>query len=476
MADEASTAISGATFENPDATFEELAESLMYKGKKVFDHKMDAAETGYTYYMAAVLPVNFMQVYPISEGVAEEIFTDKAEQKGLTFEITAAADGPETGHVTVVPSNNEDQYVFDCVPLSQWKSWSDEERMANWVKRYGVYFNIGQRVYKGEQAKTDMELYPNTEYIAFAFGYDNGGTTTEFFSKTFTTPALADPSGLELDVKYYDLTYNTVKVDVTPNSDDIFYFVGLAPTQGFNIETYAKELEDDIQYTLNYMMDMSGHENYVVAEDVYEKCLRGAQTGMNPYHLGLPNYLGLEAGTSYTFYWFAVSTDTGECVKKESIPDFIVTPVMYGGTATVSVEVMGFYDQNEAHDYVDPEYFSDPSEPRVVLPIEITGMSDDAVEVWYGFSGGANFEEVTDEWLFTYGIGGFIQTQWGDIDKVMYRQNEHYEDYVWFFFAAKDKNGVFGPITRIGIDTPEGGQGDIEELKAFYEEHKDNMY
>lgn len=119
--------------------------------------------------------------------------------------------------------------------------------------------------------------------------YDNGGTTTEFFSKTFTTPALADPSGLELDVKYYDLTYNTVKVDVTPNSDDIFYFVGLAPTQGFNIETYAKELEDDIQYTLNYMMDMSGHENYVVAEDVYEKCLRGAQTGMNPYHLGLPN-------------------------------------------------------------------------------------------------------------------------------------------------------------------------------------------
>ena len=127
---------------------------------------------------------------------------------------------------------------------------------------------------------------------------------------------------------------------------------------------------------------------------------------------------------------------------------------------------MGFYDQNEAHDYVDPEYFSDPSEPRVVLPIEITGMSDDAVEVWYGFSGGANFEEVTDEWLFTYGIGGFIQTQWGDIDKVMYRQNEHYEDYVWFFFAAKDKNGVFGPITRIGIDTPEGGQGEVYRRRS----------
>lgn len=44
------------------------------------------------------------------------------------------------------------------------------------------------------------------------------------------------------------------------------------------------------------------------------------------------------------------------------------------------------------------------------------------------------------------------------------------------FYERKTFYGVFGPITRIGIDTPEGGQGDIEELKAFYEEHKDNMY
>ncbi len=473
VANECAMSIRNIRFSDATLSSKECFEQVCHKGSlQNFTKEFDYSNKEYVYY-AAVLDYEDVDgsftVYGLSkQALVETVKTGTAEMIDMTLRVEAAVSSPESGHLTITPSSNDDSYVFDCVPLARWKNMTDEERQSSWNDRKDTYYNVGIGVYTGVQ-ESDVKLYPNTEYIAFAYGYADKSATTPMFSTTFTTPAISEEPAFNLSVDVSNISYTNASFTIKPNRDDVYYKLGLTAAAGFSIDNIKQSVEDDIAYTQNYMVDNSStYDNYVIAEDVEASCRRGAFSAGTVY--SLDGTISLTPNTQYVVYWVAVDTKTGKCT--ESGTKEFSTPKMYGGKATVKVNIGKFYNSKEAHDNVDAEKFYD-REDRVVIPIEITGVSDDAVEVWYGFSGGANFSTVTDEWLFD---GGRIVARWDDLDKVMYRNGEGYWDMVWFFFAAKDKDGVFGPITRVYIDTIEGNESPIEELKQFYEEHKDNMY
>lgn len=469
VASEVITDILNLKWTNSDLTDKECFEQVCHKGdllnyKKTFDY----TEKDYMYYVAAVSSEEFdgtFNVFGISKEAKVETFTmGKSAQVDMTFAITASATSPETATVKVVPSTDEHSYVFDCVPLARWKNMTDEQRQKSWTTRRAAFFNEGIDVYKGTQEKSDFELYPNTEYIAFAYGYGDRSTTTPFFSTTFSTPAIPAEPAFNIDVEIKNVEYTNVGIKFTPNRNDVYYCVGVVPEASFNKSACKQAIEDDIAYTSVYMVDDSyNYDNYVIAEDVKSLCRRGVLDA--DYIYSITGDARLQSNTDYLVYWFAVNTDTGKCEEFGSSK--FSTPKMHGGKATVDVNVGKFYNSKEAYDQVDSEMFN-PNPDYVVFPIEFVGKSDDAVEVWFGFSGGANFGMVDDDWIFEQ---GYIRSQWVDTSKVMYRSNE-YNDMAWFFFAAKDKDGTFGPITRIYVDTLKENESPIEELKAFYEAHK----
>lgn len=116
--------------------------------------------------------------------------TAQAAQSGMRVDIAVTNVTPLGAYVVFRPTVDDKPYFTDCIDYATYAGYGDDEafvraQVAALGEGIGAYLTVGYHTLDAEGF-----LDPETEYIAYAFGYDGGVTTPLMRSERFTTPVL----------------------------------------------------------------------------------------------------------------------------------------------------------------------------------------------------------------------------------------------------------------------------------------------
>jgi hypothetical protein len=130
--------------------------------------------------------------------VTTKFFTTAEEviDSSMTFDIVVSDIMWRGAAVKVVPSNNAATYYFDVVSKEEYDGYADGSEYANKtiIKLKNYSYNLGESFTYLLSLGTNtnrfnaIDIHPNTEYYAVAFGVDaDGALTTNVATKSFKT-------------------------------------------------------------------------------------------------------------------------------------------------------------------------------------------------------------------------------------------------------------------------------------------------
>lgn len=120
----------------------------------------------------------------ISSGISYSGFeTEKVEQSDLVLEINVYDITAYSAMMDIIPSN-DDQYTFILTPADDFAGMADEEILMMLLDGFWL-----QPVTGPVEKENIIDLYPDTSYAVYAFGYQGGMATTSLYTEIFTTPA-----------------------------------------------------------------------------------------------------------------------------------------------------------------------------------------------------------------------------------------------------------------------------------------------
>lgn len=162
----------------------------------------------------------------------------------------------------------------------------------SWGMSLSEYLEFGV-LYTGKQVFPKDGFKPGTEYCAYAYGMDaNGEFTTGLVKEIFETVAMTDCS---FTIEPRDVTKNSVLLEVTPERNDVSYYVAYVERKAFENDFHGSDSE---------LMQAT------VAQIRSNMALTGA-TWSDFVHLGAKSFpvASLLSGTDY--YAFAFGLDRG---------------------------------------------------------------------------------------------------------------------------------------------------------------------
>lgn len=150
----------------------------------------------------------------------------------LTVDISIDDITAENAKVTFIPSDNSQEYFFNIQMEDKYKGLSDNEIIEKAIKEAEGYF-FNSYLISGQFTDTPR-LVHDTDYIAYAFGYDRAtnNVTTGLFKKVFRSGHL-DVSELSFSISVTDLTPDTGTVTFTPTNDIDRYFYYVTESSDF---------------------------------------------------------------------------------------------------------------------------------------------------------------------------------------------------------------------------------------------------
>lgn len=159
-----------------------------------FCHKgnvtIEKSLTPYTSYLVALFAVSDDQV-PVLCSVPEVHYftTEGVAMSDLTIDLQVTDITPYTAQLTVVPSDNTEEYACVFLGREQVPSLDDETEVMKMIIN-----NFQPAIFKGQFSEQLMPLMPESEYSVLAFGVDNDLPTTALFRYDFTSAAAAESS------------------------------------------------------------------------------------------------------------------------------------------------------------------------------------------------------------------------------------------------------------------------------------------
>lgn len=170
--------------------------------------------------------------------------TEAPEQSSLTFKTEVFDLKFNGAKIGFSPSNDDETYFTDCMDYETFSSFESEQDVIAWViSQAGSSINsfLAQGYHIVDASSL---LSPETKYVAYAFGYNNGATTS-LATVEFTTPAMQTGSDASVSVDYKIVDAGTINsayegqtavyITLTPSSSAEHWYVAL-----FNsLEDYA---------------------------------------------------------------------------------------------------------------------------------------------------------------------------------------------------------------------------------------------
>lgn len=173
-------------------------------------------------------------------------------------------------------TTNKDPYIGGYVTKEEWDSFGTTERaiLNGLINTMGSAQTLnGDNTYYPGYNKDEAPVYftPNTEYVAFAFGYKGGTVTTQLFSKEFAT--LEDRlSEMTLIVKDHGYFLIDAVKEVDPAIGGTYDDFGLKYISLFDVE-YSDPSMLDSFYCVNYIENPYGEEGWNSPENVAKMVL-----------------------------------------------------------------------------------------------------------------------------------------------------------------------------------------------------------
>lgn len=110
----------------------------------------------------------------------------------------------------------------------------------SWGMSLSEYLEFGV-LYTGKQVFPKDGFKPGTEYCAYAYGMDaNGEFTTGLVKEIFETVAMTDCS---FTIEPRDVTKNSVLLEVTPERNDVSYYVAYVERKAFENDFHGSDSE-----------------------------------------------------------------------------------------------------------------------------------------------------------------------------------------------------------------------------------------
>lgn len=242
---------------------EQILQAVAQKGEQRLSYEL-GSYVRYTAVLYAVEEVEgFYQM--VSHPVVINFSTEQVQASDMTINIAVDNLHVRVCDLTVTPSADDETYALLLMPTEYLSTgYTDQTLIDLALGEYSYYTNF----LRGEVTSHVSSLYPETEYILYAFGYSGGVVTTPIFKNVFTTEpegecelAITDvacggpyrPSELKaLDPKrffdvpddaddYMFVMWMEVKTD-TPTADIFTYFVDTDTYNYYGEETIFFDL------------------------------------------------------------------------------------------------------------------------------------------------------------------------------------------------------------------------------------------
>lgn len=207
----------------------DFTERDITKGKTVRNFTGLKPDTGYMAFAFGYDTENRLATTSLSR----KSFSTGRQLTDLTVDISVNGITAENAKVTFTPSDDSQEYFFNIEIEDKYKGLSDNEIIEKAIKdAEGYFFNY--YLISGQYTDTPR-LVHDTDYIAYAFGYDRatGKVTTGLFKKAFRSGHL-DVSELSFRISVTDLTSDTGTVTFTPTNDVDRYFYYVTESSDFN--------------------------------------------------------------------------------------------------------------------------------------------------------------------------------------------------------------------------------------------------
>lgn len=398
-------------------TKEQIFNELSYVGEKTLEFLDLNAEENYFVFACAV--DGDMNV--VGQVTVEDFTTGAVERSDNVIEFRPDVIGVNYAEIAVLPSN-QDPFVPMIAEASVYGGMEGELIIDDMIGQYGD--NLIYLVKTGEGKLYRDDLKKETEYMAFAFGYEYGVPTTDLFSYNFTTLCEVDPSSMTFEFEVRDVSQRGAVVTVYPEPENARYYWNLV--EAFNsAEDVIEIVYADYEYYLGlgYVRDFVDYMSKVT--------LTGEASS---------TFRTLDSDTEYKPFAVGVYGETGEFATDIFFGETFRTEVIIPADVYIELSVDEYYDGDE----VAGKYpvYSDAA-GLAVLPVKVK-VSEGTVNYYYHIFEGdcsdtdvLSDERIIDE-LYPNGVMNepeyVLYSPWGTVATLL--------------GVAEDADGNFGPVFR----------------------------
>lgn len=239
--------------------------------------------------------------YAASAPTFEVIETEAVEPSDMVVDIEINGLTARTATIQYIPSTAQEPFAANCLPKEQFDSLgeTDEEKL-NAMKQMFAFTTV-----MGVQNYEFTTFNPETEYVAFAFGYNGGMLTTPIFTETFTTPS-ATEARVVLQLTNFDY-YDCAAVAALDSR-----FAGFGGYTGSVFFPVDVSVEPASNRCYFQMFPLQGKEDFTNEEWISELLYAGVQNDFSRSSL-------FSYDTPYIFVGFACDENGtyGPLYKKE---------------------------------------------------------------------------------------------------------------------------------------------------------------
>lgn len=426
---------------NYGLTPEEFVKQVYIKGTDKYKYTELSQDTDYYVYAVVVdAEGNISDVCSY-----QKLRTSAVEKSDMKLEISVSNIKPDQADVTVTP-DKDDLYlvnVFYASELSKFEN--DQEIMDAVIKKFGA--SVETKLKFGEKTQTFYNLDPDTEWVALAFGYDSGVSTTGLFKKTFKTLKSGEASDLDFEIT---VDAKQFKADVTykPSKESIRYAYEIMAESTYN--EYGADAAAIQKYYKELIQRLIEQQPTLTVKDVVSQI-----TAKNEFTYKM-SFLTPEKDY---ITWAAACDEEGNLLSDPVVVNFRTKPyVLSKETAVQKLEM--YFNGGEVAE-VDPYLgVSD----RVAVGFFRTTLSEGAVMTWTAVYAGdyTSQEEYPD-----YKLAAKMENDGNkNANHPMFALEWDKELTVCAF--AIDAEGNYGPIQREKIVLTKDGVNPISEYPMFW--------
>lgn len=240
-----------------EMSVKDVYNQLVAKGKLHRNYTTLPAANKYYAYSVAIY-CDGQEVVAKTGSTIYEFTTPEPEESDLTISFETLKEAPFSGKIKFIPSNPNSYYFYEFWEAENidFYGLDDQGVIDHFVKYWGDYFDMLK--VRGEQVYYREDMLQNTEYVALAFGLENGKPNTKLFKHTFKTLPATTPDKQTFDITIGNIQSISAEIHYEPWDPMITYAFEIIPKAEYDAATDKKAyLQDYYNDLIDYYVSQT---------------------------------------------------------------------------------------------------------------------------------------------------------------------------------------------------------------------------